>query len=462
MKLTFYGAAGEVTGSCTLLETKSARVLIDFGLHQGGVTSELKNRHLPPIDPTRLDAILLTHAHIDHCGRLPLLANTGFKSPIYATPATVDLCTIMLRDSASVQEHDAEKWTQRRLRQGKPPVTPLYTEAEVEKTLPLFKPVPLETPRELAPGITARYVDAGHMLGSASIELTVTEPGSAPKTIAFSGDIGVKGAAMLNDPTPLTSADLVILESTYGDRNHLPLADTLNEFEAIVQRAVWDKEKILIPSFAIGRSQQMIYYLGELIRANRLPRFPVYLDSPMAIAAMALFKQYQSELDTETTDLIRAGTHPLFIPDLRCTTTGAESRVLNSLEGAAVIIAASGMCTGGRILHHLRHNLWRRDVHVVIAGFQAAGSIGRQLVDGARTVRIMGDNIASRAKIHTLGGFSSHAGQNELLGWARNFTTKPRFVLNHGEPKARNTLRGLLEHDGATVAAPEWGQSVEL
>jgi len=464
MKLTFFGAAGEVTGSCTLIETGRARVLVDFGLHQGGVTSEVRNHRIPPFDAPRLDAVLLTHAHIDHIGRLPLLPGMGFNGPIHATAATCDFCPIMLEDSARVQDSDVERNNRRRARQGKPPVAALYADADVARVLPLLTPVRYNEKREVAPGVTAKWVDAGHMLGSASIQLTVEDQGST-KIVVFSGDIGPIGAAMLRDPIMLRHADAVVMESTYGDRNHRSLDQTVAEFGDVIREAVWAKERILIPAFAVGRSQQMIYYLGELARTGRVPRFPIYLDSPMAIKAMALYKKYQSHMDAETARLIEEGTNPLFIPDLRCTSSSAESKQLNDIQGCFVVVAASGMCNGGRILHHLRHGLWRRDAHVVIAGFQAAGSLGRRIVDGANKVRISGEWIAVRAKVHTLGGFSAHAGQGELLEWAKNFVDGgvPRFVLNHGEAKARGVLRGLIESTiMAKVDSPEWGQSIEL
>ncbi len=301
------------------------------------------------------------------------------------------------------------------------------------------------------------------MLGSASIQLTVEENGGS-KVIVFSGDIGPIGAALLRDPTALRHADAVVMESTYGDRNHRPLDQTVAEFEGIIRDAVWAKERIMIPAFAVGRSQQMIFYLGALARSERVPRFPIYLDSPMAIRAMDLYRKYQAHMDDETARLIEEGADPLFIPDLRCTASSAESKQLNDMHGCFAVIAASGMCNGGRILHHLRHGLWRRDAHVVIAGFQARGSLGRQLVDGASRVRIGGEWIAVRARVHTLGGFSAHAGQEELLSWAGNFVDGgvPRFLLNHGEGKARTTLRGLIEaRTRARVACPEWGGSFE-
>lgn len=464
MKITCYGASGEVTGSCYYVETSRARFIVDFGLHQGGVSAELKNRHRPPIPFEGLDAALITHAHIDHIGRLPLLAGTKFQAPIWATSPTVDLMPLMLRDSAHVQEQDAERWTRRHQRQGKPAVTPLYGEAEVEKVLPFIRAVNYNEPREVAPGVTARWVDAGHILGSASIELTV-EDGPAKRTVVFSGDIGVKGAALLHDPTRFTHADLVFMESTYGDRDHRSLEATIEEFASIVREAVWTKEKVLIPAFAIGRSQQLLYYLAELAGSQRVPKFPVFLDSPMAISALEIYKRHQGILDGETQKHIDSGVAGEFLSRINLTAARNESIAINAHEGAGVIIAASGMCTGGRILHHLRHNVWRRDVRVVITGFQSAGTIGRQLVDGARYIRITGEPTIVRAKVHTLGGFSAHAGQSELVGWAKSFVdagSRPRVVLTHGEDGARATLARKLGELGLTSELPAWGTAIEL
>jgi metallo-beta-lactamase family protein len=463
MRLHFLGAAGEVTGSATLLEVASARVLVDFGMHQGSDLAERRNRRMPPLlDPARLDAVVLTHAHIDHIGRLPLLPRAGFRGPIWCTRPTAALAAILLRDAAKIQEEDAAKLLRRRRRTGRDHVTPLYTTADAERVLPLLRTVEYGTTTEVADGVRVRMVDAGHILGSASLELSVAGP--TPRTIVFSGDLGPKGMPLVRDPTPLHQADLVVLESTYGDRDHRPFDQTLVEFESIIRDAVWNKEKVLIPSFAVGRAQQLVYQLGILSRSNRVPVFPVYLDSPMAIEALALHRRYLDFLDADTRKAAASGLQPLCPDNLTLTPTSEESRRLNSLEGAAVIIAGSGMCTGGRILHHLRHNLWRRGVHVMIVGFQPAGTRGRQLVDKAPFIRIWGDPIAVRAQIHTLGGFSAHAGQSALLEWAAHFRDAgPRFVLNHGEDRPRAALGALLsERLGVTVDTPAHHQTIDL
>lgn len=462
MKLTFHGAAGEVTGSCTLIETSRARVLVDFGMHQGGVESEIRNRRTtlqPLIQAGHPDAVVLTHAHIDHCGRMPMLAAWGYKGPIYTTPASADLTEILLRDSADIQESDALRMTRARQRAGREPAPPLYAVADVEKLLPLFRTIPYEQWTDIAPGVRLRFFDAGHILGSASAELRITENGQE-KVIVFSGDLGPKGVPLLRDPTPPPPADVLILESTYGDRDHRPLRETVAEFEKIISESVWAKEKVIIPSFAVGRTQQLTYYLGELARSGRLPHFPVYVDSPLALSATDLYRRHPELFDTEARALLQQGECIFDCPNLRFTRSAQESKQLNDMWGMAVIIAASGMCTGGRILHHLKHHLWRKGTHVVMVGYQAAGSLGRRLVEKAPRVRIMGEWIAVRAEIHTLGGFSAHAGRGELLDWASNVKSKPRVFLNHGEDRARTALaQGLRERFGWESTLPEY-QSV--
>lgn len=463
MKLHFLGAAGEVPGSATLIETGRARVLIDFGLHQGSPLAERRNRRLPPcLEPARLDAIVLTHAHLDHIGRLPLLPRAGFRGPIWCTRPTAELAAILLRDAAKIQEEDAAKLLRRRLRAGRDHVTPLYTTADAEQVLPLLRTVEYRSITEVADGVKLRMVDAGHILGSASLELTIAGP--TLRTLVFSGDVGPAGMPLMRDPTPLHHADLVVLESTYGDRDHRSFDQTLAEFESIIKDAVWDREKVLIPSFAVGRAQQLVYQLGILARSQRVPVFPIYLDSPMAIEALQLHRRYLDFLDADTRRDAAAGLQPLCPDNLVLTPTPDDSRKLNTLQGAAVIIAGSGMCTGGRILHHLRHNVWRRGVHVLIVGYQAAGTRGRQLVDRAPTIRIWGDPIAVRAQIHTLGGFSAHAGQSALLQWASNFQhPPPHFILNHGEDKPRHALASLLrDRLKARVSTPHHFETIDL
>lgn len=464
MRLSFFGAAGEVTGSCYLLETSRARVLVDFGLHQGGVRAETRNRRFPPVEPDRLDAVVLTHAHIDHSGRLPLLAREGYAGPIYATPATRDLCEIMLRDAAHIQVGDAAQRARRRARCGRGCPPPLYTVEDAERALALFRDAPFDTPTEVAEGVTARLYDAGHILGAASVELTVRDRGTQ-RVLVFSGDLGPKGAPLMRDPKPPPHADVLILESTYGDRDHRSLEATLDEFVGVVRRALTSDGKTLIPSFAVGRTQQLIYHFGRLRASGRLDHPAVYVDSPMAVSATELYRRHRDLFDDDARRIIDAGDSPLNFPDLHLTRSVEESRALNDLRGV-VIVAASGMCTGGRILHHLRHNLWRPETTVLIVGYQAEGSLGRRLVDGARRVRVLGEPVVVKAGIHTLGGFSAHAGQSELIQWAsavRRDGARPRTFLTHGEDRARRPLAARLAADfDLRCELPVWRQSVEL
>jgi len=467
MKISFYGASGEVTGSCYYVETSKARVLVDFGLHQGTREQQKRNKNLPPIVFDRLDAVVLTHAHIDHSGRLPLLKRQKYTRSIYCTPATRDLVDLLLRDSAHIQQADAERMTRRNVRLGKPHVRPLYSVEDAIAILEQLSVIPYEKPTQVAPGVSIRFVDAGHILGSASVEMTIEEPGKK-RVVVFSGDIGQSGMPLLRDPTPLRNADLVLMESTYGDRDHRPLEQTIEEAAGIMREAVWNKEKVLIPSFAVGRSQLILYYLNKLARSGRVPEFPVFLDSPMAIDALKLYRKHLNVLDAETREQTRDGEYPLNVPNLTCTVSPDESRKINDMHCCAVVIAGSGMCTGGRIIHHLRHNIWRRNVTVLIVGYQAQGTLGRELVQGASHVRIFGERVIVRATIKTLGGLSAHAGQSELLAWAGNFEKnengkRPRFVLTHGEPGARIALQHkMMEKLDIEPQLPEWGDEISL
>ena len=461
MKVHFFGASGEVTGSCYLLETAQARVLIDFGMHQGGAEEDRHNHVFPPVDPPKLNAVLLTHAHIDHVGRMPMITTHGYTGPIYTTSASADLSKITLEDSARIQESDSARQVARNDRRDRP-TEPLYTVADVQKMEQQFKAVEYNTPVTVAPGVVVRWVDAGHILGSASLELTVTENG-VTKIVVFSGDIGHAPTPMLRDPTYLAKADLVIMESTYGDRDHKPVDQTVLEFRTIIKEAMWNNERVIIPSFAIGRTQQLVYYIAELARTERVPKFPVYVDSPMAQEAFTVYRKHSREFDEEALKLMNEGNNPLEAPFLQFPKTKMESQKLNDQQGGCVIIAASGMCTGGRILHHLLHSVWRKGVHVIIAGYQAENTLGRQLVEKRPFVRIFGERITVRATIHTLNGLSAHAGQSELVKWASTFTTKPKFVLTHGEDKQRAILSELLRQKfGIECTLPEYGDVVEL
>ncbi|MGD9789442.1 MAG: MBL fold metallo-hydrolase RNA specificity domain-containing protein [Phycisphaerales bacterium] len=436
---------GEVTGSSTLLETGRARVLIDFGLFQGGPGQDAKNRRRH--DFSRLDAVVLTHAHVDHSGRLPLLSSYGYTGPIWCTPETIDLCRVMLRDSAQVQEADAREDTRRNLRRGKEPVEPLYTKAEAEQVLGTFKPVRYGTPTEVAPGVRVRLVDAGHILGSASVEVTIEE-GGGTKTIVFSGDIGVSNVPINHNPERFEHADLVVMESTYGDRDHRSREATVEEFRSIIHDAVWEHQRVFVPAFAVGRTQLLMYELAALGQSGRVPSFPVYIDSPLASEATEVYMKHRGSLDADARAMFEYAEKPNSVPVYTFLEKAEDSRRLNDMSGAAVVIAGSGMCTGGRIVHHLKHNLWRRDARVMIVGYQPSGSIGRRLAEGAGVVRVLGDWVKVRAKIHTLGGFSAHAGQSELVAWASSWAkSRPRVLLNHGEDYARLALATRLSRD---------------
>jgi metallo-beta-lactamase family protein len=450
MRITFCGAAGEVTGSCYLIETRSARILVDCGLYQGRDATDGKNRNLAGLVPRNLDAVVLTHAHLDHCGRLPLLTNHGFRGKIHTTLATADFARLVLEDAAYLQAADVERQNRRRLRQGKPPIEPLYTAGDLAAVENRFRGLPYGEERLVAPGCRVRLSDAGHILGSASVRMTLEEAGRS-RVLVFSGDLGPRGIPYLRDPVPPETdgrPDVVVMESTYGDREHRRLEETLDEFLTILRAAIEAQQKVLIPAFAIGRTQQILYHIAGFVRSGRLPRFPIYLDSPMAIRATELYQTHHDLFDEEAAALHRGGRLDRDLSELRFTATAEESRSLNDLKGMALIIAGSGMCEGGRILHHLKHNLWRPDMHVVIVGYQASGSLGAQLVHGAGRVRIHGEPIVVKAKIHTLGGFSAHAGQGELADWAGTYLKTPggrtRLVLTHGEEVARKALANLL------------------
>jgi metallo-beta-lactamase family protein len=463
MKITLFGAAGDVTGSAYYVETDSAKVLVDFGLFQGGKQAEIRNLKLPPINIGKLDSVILTHAHLDHTGRLPLLIKAGYQKPVFATPATIEMSALILHDSAKVKKMDMQRVNRKRSRSGQPHIEPIYSTEDVDHLLKLFTPVPYNEPVSVAPGISIRAVEAGHILGSVSIELTAVENGKK-KVVIFSGDIGPLGMAILKDPAPLPYADLVFLESTYGNRDHKSLKDTLLEGETIIRQAVRDKGKILIPSFAVGRTQQLLYYMAAAFHRGDFPAFPVYLDSPMAIEATNIYMKHTELYDEEAMELVRSGELKADLSHVNMSTTAEESIALNGLEGPLMIIAGAGMCNAGRILHHLRHNLWMPETSVMIIGYQAEGTLGRQLVDGAKTVRIFGETIAVKAQIHLLGGLSAHAGQSDLLRWFDVVApSKPKIVLSHGEDKGRKPRAALISgRYGLSPILPEYGDIIEI
>lgn len=463
MKITVHGAAGEVTGSSYLVETDRARVLVDFGLFQGGGNTQAKNVLPSGLDPARLDTVLVTHAHLDHTGRLPLLLKGGYAGSIHATNATRDLTGLILRDSAKVQHYDIERANRKREGSDKPLLEPLYNAEVVERTMQLFRVVELNQPFAAADGIEARYIGAGHMLGSASIELTVQEEGRE-KVVVFSGDIGPSGLAIVRDAETFKRANVVFLESTYGDRDHKPLKETLAEFRAIIEHMVKNRSRILVPAFAVGRTQQIIFHLDELFCAGTVKPFPVYIDSPMAIEATRIYQSHPDLFDDEIIDLQRACDIASRHNHVKPTPTAQDSMALNETAGPCLIMAGSGMCNAGRILHHLRHGLSDPETSVMIVGFQSEGTLGRQLVDGAGEVRIFGEKIPVKARIHTLNGFSAHAGQTELLKWFRFLApSKPQVVLTHGESRGREPLAELIQNrHGLKAVLPSQGDVIRL
>lgn len=462
MKISFLGAAGTVTGSCYLVETDHARFLVDCGMFQG--SSELHERNAEPFsfDPASIDFVLLTHAHIDHSGLLPKLVRNGFVGTIYATSATADLCSIMLPDSAHIQEEDLVWLNRKRKRAGKPPEEPLYTRQDAEATIALFRKVPYRQQIPVGKGMQCTFFDAGHILGSSFIQLVVEE-GGQEKTIVFSGDLGNRGQQIIKDPEGLPAADYVLVESTYGERLHKSRTDTVAEFRNIITEALSTRGTIIIPAFAVERTQDILYELHAMIQEGSPLPFPIFIDSPLAISATEIFRKHEECFDRDMWEYLVKGEDPFAFESVHFTRETEESKSINRFE-QAIIISASGMCTAGRIQHHLKHNLWKENAHVIFVGYQAKGSLGRRIVDGDDQVRILGEEIAVKSHIHTLGGFSAHADQRELLHWLGTAPQAPQKVfLVHGEDSARETLAGMITQEhGYNTHIPEWKEQVEL
>ncbi len=454
MKLTILGAAGEVTGSCMLVECGGSKVLLECGLIQGGAGDSARNAEPFAFNPQDIDAVVLSHAHIDHTGRLPLLVKSGCRAPVFTHRATRDLCRIMLRDSAYLQEKDAEIENRKRARRGRPAVEPLYVRADADKALRRIRGIDYGAATRIAEGVTLTLHDAGHILGSAIVQLDLEE-GGHHRRVVFSGDLGHKGMPILRDPTMLKDADHVVLESTYGDREHRSWEETFTELGGVFEEASARGGNILVPAFAVGRTQELLYVFRKHFEAWGLDNWQIFLDSPLAIAATEIYSRHWYLHEHGRED----GPQPFLLPNLRFMQTPLQSQSLNRISSGAIIIAGSGMCTGGRIRHHLKHNLWRNNCHVLITGFQARGTLGRQLVDGATEVKLWGEPIHVGARVHTIGGLSAHAGKAELVSWYEHFAGSPPVTLVHGEENALTSLAGRLGRS-AHIATP--GQVVQL
>ena len=465
MKVTFAGAARTVTGSCYIMEAAGHRFAVDCGMHQGNKEIEKRNReHLEDYDAESIEFVLLTHAHIDHSGLLPKLVRDGFKGSIYTTLPTRDLLEIMLKDSAHIQEMEASWENKRRLRHGRDPIDPLYDQEDAQATIPLIVPTEYDTLFEPVPGIRATFKDAGHILGSGFIELWITED-SREQKLVFSGDLGRPDQLIIKDPDVVNDADYLFMESTYGNRNHKDESRSREELAEAIAYSYARKQKVIIPAFAVERSQELIYSLHLLAKEGKLPAdMPVYLDSPLAIRATKIFRSYKRFFDADSQEIIRNGDDPLSLPNLRLTLSAEESMEINTLNGPAVVISASGMANAGRIKHHLRHNIWKKGASIVFVGFQAVGTPGRKIVDGAKEIRILGEQLAVNARVFTIGGFSAHAGQDQLMDWLSHFYNPHlKVFLIHGEYEGQKVLASLIrERYAFEVHIPEYLEECEL
>ena len=465
MKLSFFGAAEMVTGSCYLLETNKHKILIDCGMFQGDADSEDLNRSIFQFEPSKIDFLLLTHAHIDHSGRIPLLIKRGFKGKILATKATLELCEIMLPDSGYIQEMELEWINRKRLRAGKPLLDPLYTAADAENSLKYFEAISYDEVIQITEEIEIRYKDAGHILGSAIIELWVTENDETIK-IVFSGDLGNKDIPLMRDPSIINEADYLIMETTYGNKVHKEAKNTILFLLDVITHTIEKGGNIVIPSFAVGRTQEILYMLNMLKESelSQIESIPVFVDSPLAINATNVFQNNQDLFDEDTKELIRSGDNPFEFPNLVFTKTADESKAINFHEGSSIIVSASGMCDAGRIKHHLKHNLWRGNSSVVFVGYQAKGTLGRKILEGEKKVKIFGEDIYINCNIYNLNGLSGHADKNGLVEWISSFEKKPaKIFLTHGEEDSlREFSQTLRDNFDFQIETARMNESVEI
>ena len=473
MKVTFLGATKTVTGSNFLVEGAGKKFLVDCGMYQGSASDEFENEAPFLFDVYDIDFMLLTHAHIDHSGRIPKLYNEGYRNIVYATKATCDLCSIMLPDSGHIQEMEVEWKNRKRERKGEDPLPPLYTAEDAAKCLEIFKPVQYDEIIDIDENIKARFNDAGHMLGSSIIEIWITE-GDKTEKIVFTGDLGNNDIPLLSPPTMIESADYLVMESTYGNRLHMRNDDKASMFLDIVYETLEKGGTVVIPSFAVGRTQEILFELNKIKeekhdegfykKYKKLMSVPVYVDSPLAISATEVFKENMNLFNEETQAIINSGDNPLEFDGLKFTRTADESKELNASNESAIIISASGMCEVGRIKHHLKHHLWEPNSTILFVGYQAPGTLGRKLVDGEKKVKIFGEEIAVNARIEYIEGYSGHADQEWLMNFVYSFITKPKHIfLVHGEPEGQKVLKSKLEKTTQIpITIPDFGERYEL
>ncbi len=473
MKVTFLGATKTVTGSNFLVEGAGKKILVDCGMYQGSAADEYENEAPFLFNVDEIDFMLLTHAHIDHSGRIPKLYNEGYRKDVIATKATCDLCSIMLPDSGHIQEMEAEWKNRKRERKGEDPVPPIYTAEDAAKSLEIFKPVQYNEIVDIDENIKARFNDAGHMLGSSIIEVWITENGETKK-IVFTGDLGNNDIPLLSPPTMISDADYLVMESTYGNRLHMRNDDKAEIFLNVVYETLEKGGTVVIPSFAVGRTQEILFELNKIKekkhdeefykKYKKLMSIPVYVDSPLAISATEVFKENMNLFNEETQAIINEGDNPLDFPGLKFTRTAEESKALNASEESSIIISASGMCEVGRIKHHLKHHLWEPNSTILFVGYQAPGTLGRKLVDGEKKVKIFGEEIAVNARIEYIEGYSGHADQEWLMNFVYSFTTPPKHIfLVHGEPEGQVVLKQKLEENtNIPITIPDYGETYQL
>jgi len=458
-ELQFLGATERVTGSLYLLRAGEAQIVLECGLVQGIPDEEAHNREPFPFDIDAIDAVVISHSHIDHSGRVPLLVKQGYAGPVYTHEASKALCEIMLPDSGYLNEKEAEWENRKRAKQGRVPIRPLYTREDAEACIAQFQGLEYEAPAEIVPGVTLTLFDAGHILGASIVQLEYDDEGST-RTLVFSGDLGYRDAPLMDPTTRLTHADVVLMESTYGDRDHKPIKETIDELTDLFESARASQGNVLIPAFTVGRTQDLLYLMAEHYEEWNLGKWKIFLDSPMGISATKVYSHYRHLFAAQ---LFEPKSDYPDLPNLYETQTAEESMLINEIESGAIIIAGSGMCSGGRIQHHLKNNIWRPECHLVIVGYQAVGTLGRRIVDGAEEIRLWGDHYRVRAQVHTIGGLSAHADQSDLIDWYSSFENRPRLYLVHGEERGQKPLLEKLRSElSAPAEIARYRQKIEI